>query len=45
METTARIQKIAVLLATFNGEKYIAQQLDSLLAQEFKDFDLYIWLK
>lgn len=42
MKTTAQIQKVAVLLATFNGEKYIAQQLDSLLAQEFKDFDLYI---
>lgn len=42
METPARIQKVAVLLATFNGEKYIAQQLDSLLAQEFKDFELYI---
>lgn len=42
MEKTAQIQKVAVLLATFNGEKYIAQQLDSLLAQEFKDFDLYI---
>lgn len=34
--------KIAVLLATFNGGKYIAQQLDSLLAQEFKGFELYI---
>ena len=40
METTARIRKVAVLLATYNGEKYIAQQLDSLLVQEFKDFDL-----
>ena len=42
METTARIRKVAVLLATYNGEKYIAQQLDSLLEQEFKDFDLYV---
>lgn len=33
---------VAVLLATFNGGKYIAQQLDSLLAQEFKGFELYI---
>lgn len=27
-------QKIAVLLSTFNGEKYIASQLDSILKQE-----------
>ena len=35
-------QRVAVLMATFNGEKYIAEQLDSLLAQEFRNFELYI---
>ena len=33
---------VAVLLATYNGEKYIAEQLDSLLNQSFKDFICYI---
>ena len=34
--------KIAVLLATYNGEKYIAEQLDSLLNQTNKNFVIYI---
>src|SRR5574344_848474 len=34
--------KIAVLLATYNGEKYIREQLDSLLSQTFTDWTLYI---
>ena len=34
--------QVAVLLATYNGEKYIGQQLDSLLRQSFTDFVVYI---
>lgn len=33
---------IAVLLATYNGEKFIREQLDSLLSQSFTDWTLYI---
>lgn len=33
---------IDILLATFNGEKYIAQQIYSLLAQTHQDWNLYI---
>ena len=33
---------VAVLLATYNGEKYIAEQLDSLLNQTYQDFICYI---
>lgn len=33
---------IAVLLCTYNGEKYLTQQLDSLLNQTFKDFIIYV---
>ena len=33
---------ISILLASFNGEKYIADQIDSLLCQTFQDFKLYI---
>lgn len=34
--------KISILLATYNGEKYLPEQLDSILNQDFKDFTLYI---
>lgn len=33
---------IAILLATYNSEKYLRVQLDSLLAQKFEDFKIYI---
>ena len=29
-------------MATYNGEKYISQQIDSILNQEFTDFNLII---
>lgn len=34
--------KIAILLATYNGEKYIKEQLDSIFAQTYKDWVVYI---
>ncbi|MEE0353826.1 MAG: glycosyltransferase family 2 protein [Treponema sp.] len=34
--------KISILLATYNGEKYFREQLDSILNQDFKDFTLYV---
>ena len=33
---------IQVLLSTYNGEKYLAQQLDSLLGQDYPDFNIVI---
>ena len=33
---------IAILLATYNGEKYISEQLESILAQTFQDYTIYI---
>lgn len=33
---------IAVLLSTYNGEKYLEAQLDSLLSQSVRDFSIYI---
>jgi glycosyltransferase involved in cell wall biosynthesis len=33
---------INIVLATYNGEKYIAEQLDSLLNQTYKNYLLYI---
>jgi glycosyltransferase involved in cell wall biosynthesis len=32
----------SIILATYNGEKYIKQQIDSILNQDYKDFELLI---
>ena len=34
--------KVAVLMSTYNGEKYLREQIDSILAQEGVDVTLYI---
>ena len=36
------VPEIDILMATYNGEKYIAEQIDSILAQTFQDFKLII---
>ena len=33
---------IAVIMSTYNGEKYLPQQLDSVLRQTLEDFILII---
>ena len=33
---------ISILLASYNGEKYISEQIESLLAQTYQDYILYI---
>ncbi len=33
---------IAILLSTYNGERYLAEQLDSILAQDYSDWHLWI---
>ena len=33
---------IAILMATYNGEKYLREQIDSILCQTNKDWTLYI---
>lgn len=33
---------LAILMATYNGEKYIKEQIDSILEQTYQDFHLYI---
>lgn len=35
-------RKIAVLLSTYNGQKYLAELIESIMNQSFKDFTLYI---
>ena len=42
MEMDLKQEEIAILMATYNGEKYLAEQLDSLLSQTFQNWRLYI---
>lgn len=35
-------REIAILMATYNGEKYLSQQIDSIIDQSFSDWTLYI---
>ena len=36
------MSEINILLASYNGEKFISQQIDSILAQSFQDFNIII---
>ena len=38
----AEIPVIAVIMSTYNGEKYLAEQIDTILAQEGVNIELYI---
>lgn len=35
-------RKVAILMSTYNGEKYLKEQLDSLLNQTYKNIKIYI---
>lgn len=37
------MKKLAIHLVTWNGEKYIQSLFDSLVAQTYKDFTVYVW--
>lgn len=37
-----KTDKIAILMATYNGERYIVEQIESLLTQSYKLWELYI---
>ena len=39
---TFETTKIAILLATYNGEKYISEQIESILKQSYDNWNLYI---
>ena len=36
------MDRIDILLATYNGEKYLRDQIDSILNQTYADFNLII---
>ena len=34
---------VAIIMATYNGEKYVGEQIDSILASSYQDFELFIF--
>lgn len=36
------MNKISILLASYNGERYLSQQIDSIINQTFEDWNLFI---
>ena len=42
MSKIVNVRPIAILLATYNGEKYLAEQIESILQQNNKEWTLYI---
>ena len=36
------MEKICILMSTYNGEKYLSEQLDSILNQEKVEVDILI---
>jgi len=36
------MKKVNVLLSAYNGEKYIKEQIDSILAQSWENIDIYV---
>ncbi len=34
---------IAIVMATYNGEKYVGEQIESILASNYQDLELYIY--
>lgn len=41
-ETRARVDSVAILLATYNGSKYLRAQLDSLVDQTWDNWTIYV---
>lgn len=35
-------KKVTVMVSTYNGEKYIKEQLDSIINQSYKNIDIYV---
>ncbi|NLZ83292.1 MAG: glycosyltransferase, partial [Clostridiales bacterium] len=34
---------VSIIIATYNGEKYIAEQIDSILKSSYQDMEIYIY--
>ena len=35
-------KKVTVLLSAYNGEKYIGEQIDSILNQTYQNIEIYV---
>lgn len=35
-------KKVAIIISTYNGEKYLKEQLDSVVKQTYKNIDIYV---
>jgi len=42
MKKIIKNPKVQILLATYNGEKFLGQQLDSIVNQEYNSWELLI---
>lgn len=42
MKTKSPSKKIAILMATYNGERYLSEQIESIIGQTYKNWLLYI---
>ena len=36
------MKKVIILLSTYNGECYIEEQIDSILAQTYKNIEIFV---
>lgn len=41
-DANSEVKKVQILMSTYNGEEYIREQLDSILAQSYPDVDILI---
>src|SRR5713226_6613450 len=39
----ASMPSISIVLAVYNGERYLQEALDSVRAQSFEDYELIVW--
>lgn len=42
METKS-MSTVAIIMTTYNGEKYVKEQIDSILVSNYQDFELFIY--
>jgi Glycosyltransferases involved in cell wall biogenesis len=40
---TKRMSTVAIIMTTYNGEKYVKEQIDSILVSNYQDFELFIY--
>ena len=37
------MNKVSIVMATYNGETYIREQIESILSSDYRNFDLHIY--